>query len=257
VKRLFVTAVVLASASYAKADVLPGQTGALCYFESTDDGTHLWLVDWKVDGKDYGIIASDRSWASNVLAYARETRGANKEVMYSSLRDIGVIALLENGTTLHQGTVRKRWELSDWSSGSSQTVHYVEVAAPPGSRTAANVVDAYVKGEGATKNSEGGFGTEVEKAINSACGGKVSVRGGEAAKAGLSDRARATAPAIAKLCADADYKTAVSRISELRFSASGKADTQVSAKGLIIEVALGSSPVNTPATVALWLKNNL
>lgn len=242
----------------APAADLPGELGALRYFTSTDDGTHLWLVDWRVEGKEYGIMASDRSWADTVLAYERQGR-SNQRVQYSALRDIGVVALMDNGNSaLYEGTRRKQWSLDDWSSGSQKTIHYVEVAAPAGSRTAADVVAQYVKGEGAAKSSDVGTApADIAKTINGACGGKLTANVGEAAKAGMVGRARAAAEAIAKLCADNDYKTAAARITEIKFSSSGKADTQVGLRGSTLDVAFGTVPLNTPATVKLWLKNNL
>ncbi len=252
-----VLAIAFTSLPVLAAD-LPGELGALRYFTSTDDGTHLWLVDWRVDGKEYGIIASDRSWADTVLAYERQGR-SNQRVQYSALRDVGVVALMDNGaSTLFEGTRRKQWSLDDWSSGSQKTVRYVEVAAPAGSRTAADVVAQYVKGEGAAKSSDLGTApADIAKTINGACGGKLTVSAADAAKAGMVGRARAAAESIAKLCADDDYKAAVARLTELKFSASGKADTHVAVRGSTLDVAFGNVPLNTPATVKLWLKNNL
>jgi hypothetical protein len=121
------------------------------------------------------------------------------------------------------------------------------------------LVELYAKSEGASRNIElGTAAADIEKMVNGACGGKIAVKAADAAKAGMVERARATGQAIANLClGDADYKAAVAKLEDLKFSASGKADTAIARKGKSLEVAFGNTPVNTPATVTLWLKNNL
>jgi hypothetical protein len=241
----------------AVASPLPGTTGPLRYFSSQDDGTHLWVVDWTNGGKDYALIATDRAKIDYVLAYAKSTRGSDS-VIYAAPKDMASLSLTESGDTLYEGSLRKQWTLYDWSSGKERTVHYVEVAAPAGSRSADDVVQAYVKGEGATKQTEQGTAAaDIEKSLSSSCGAKLSIKLGDAAKAGFVDRAQATGKTLAQLCTDNDYKSALAKITEIKFGSSGKADTATTLKGKTIEIAFGNDPVNTPATVSLWLRNNL
>lgn len=241
---------------------LPGKLGNLRYFVSPDDVSHVYLVDWKVDGRDLALLLlSDRvsAEADKVVVHERRDRSGS-HVIYSAGRDVSALAFTDgDGRVLYEGTERKQWTLTDASGNKEQITRYVEVPPPPGTRTASQVAEIYVKSEGAARDIELGTApADLEKLINGACGGKASVKAGDAAKAGMIGRARVSGQTIANLCmSDADYKTALAKIEVFKFSSSGKADTAVSMKGRSIEIAFGNTPVNTPATLSFWLRNNL
>ncbi|HSI02837.1 MAG: hypothetical protein ACAI38_04755 [Myxococcota bacterium] len=249
--------------AFAAGDApLPGKLGNLRYFVSPDDASHVYLVDWNVDGRDLALVLlSDRvsAEADKVVVHERRDRSGS-HVIYTAGRDVSALAFTDgDGRIMYEGTARKQWTLTDSAAGKEQVTRYVEIPPPPGTRTAAQLVDLYVKTEGAGRNIELGTApADIEKAVNGACGGKVAVKANDAAKAGMVERARVAGQAIANLClSDSDYKVAVAKLDDLKFSASGKADTAIARKGKTLEIAFGSTPVNTPATVTLWLKNNL
>ena len=192
-----------------------------------------------------------------MLAYEKQPRSYDS-VEYRAPEGIGPAVLMMRGRTTYQGTDRRAWLLADWSTGNNEHFYYVEVAAPADSRSASDVIDAYVAGEGAKPGTDlGTVPTDAEKTLASACGGTISVKATAAANAGMVDRVRATSAAISKLCEDADYKVAIAKLTELNFTASGAADTRIAMRGKAVDIALGSTPLNTPATVRLWLKDNL
>lgn len=259
--KLVVAVVAFLAALPASAADLPGTTGPLRYFVSTDDASKLYLVDWKLDGKDLGLLLLEgraSTEADKVTAHERRTR-QGEHVIYAAGRDFSRLVLADgDGRTMYEGTARKTWTLTDSSNGQDQTNRYVEIPPPTGTRTAAQVVEQYVKSEGAAKVTDAAPAkADIEKTVNAACGGKVNAKVDAAAKAGMAERARVTGQAIAGLCADADYKAALAKVTELKFVTSAKAETTTTLKGKSVEVAFGTNPVNTPATVSLWLKNNL
>ena len=241
---------------------LPGKLGLLRYFVSPDDASHVYLVDWNVDGRDLALVLlSDRvsAEADKVVVHERRDRSGS-HVIYAAGRDVSPLVFTDgDARIMYEGTARKQWTLTDSGAGKEQVTRYVEIPPPPGTRTAAQLAELYVKTEGATRNIELGTApADIEKVVNGACGGKVTVKAAEAAKAGMVERARVAGQAIANLClGDDDYKAAIAKLDDLKFSASGKADTAFVRKGKTLEIAFGSTPVNTPATVTLWLKNNL
>src|SRR5262245_44118470 len=118
-----------------RAPALPGKLGPLRYFESIDDASKIWMIDWNLDGEELALIRLSNhrnAIAEKVIAYKlmERTPDPRRFTLVAEHHASPLIFADEGGVVLDGGTVRKRWNLYGTSGDGGAPAPYVERPVP-------------------------------------------------------------------------------------------------------------------------------
>ena len=241
----------LNTAAYADNMGLPGKFGPARILHSLDDASTIEFVEWTF-GKDERVLMRLKNHKSDsadvVFAFETEERSRNpRRFTWRSAGKAAGFAVSDNGRqTLDQGSSKKLWSVYGLSGSSDDSNGYVE-RGPGDDKLKKDLITQYSQRELPSSNSA------ALQALKSDCGvGSVDASSNEAGRAGL------VASGLAQLCQeDADFKSAISQLKGVKVRAVKTPVTEFKRVNGVLEVNLGTLPLNLEATTKSWIKENL
>ena len=251
----------IATLLFAPADTLPGTLGPVRYFASTDDQTHIWLIDWTLEGHQLALIELTESkgpYNNRVIAYVKKMHG-KKEFAFVADPEASLLKLAdEDDKTVYKDEQLKSYRLYGALASPTDAVTYVEAKPPTGSEAAQDIIQGYIAFEGGQTTDDATLAADAEKAISTACATTIKVDSSGLAKKKLSGKGHAIAQGIADLCArDEGFRTKFQAVKAVHFTVSPTKDLALSKKGATLNAGIGERSIDTRGRTISWLKTGL
>jgi hypothetical protein len=245
----------------AQTDTLPGTLGPVRYFTSADDPSHVWLIDWTLEGHQLALIQLTENkgpYNNRVIAYVKKMHG-KKEYAFVADPEASVLKLAdEDDKTIFKDEQLKSYRLYGALAAPTDAITFVETKPPAGAEAAQEIVKGYIAFEGGPVTDDNTLAADAEKAINDACNMSIRVEGTGLAKKKLTGKGHAIAQGIADLCGrDAAFRTKFQAMKIVKFAVSMTMDLGLSKKATTLNAGIGERSIDTRGRTISWLKTGL
>ncbi|HRK09323.1 MAG TPA: hypothetical protein PLZ57_16260 [Pseudobdellovibrionaceae bacterium] len=240
----------LAMSALADNQGLPGKFGPARVLHSLDDSSTIEFVEWTF-GKEERVLMRLKNHkndsADQIFAFDTEERGRSpRRFIWRSVGQAANYSVADEGKqTMDQGSAKKLWTVYGLTGSYSDSNRYVE-RGPGEESLKKDLISQYAKRELPSSNSAG------VQALKAQCGvSSVDASSSEAGRAGL------VASALAKLCEeDADYKSEIGKLKSIKVRAVKTPGTEIKRADGVLEVLVGTLPLNLEASTKFWIKEN-
>jgi hypothetical protein len=245
----------------AQTDTLPGTLGPVRYFESTDDPSHLWLIEWTLEGHQLALIELTESkspYANKVIAYVKKMHGRSEFAFVADPEASTLKFADEDDKVVHQSEQKKSYRLYGVLASPTAAVTYVEAKPPAGQFVGEEIIKGYIDFEGGPETDDNTLAAAAEKAINDACDMSIRVEVSGLARKKLTGKGHAIAQGIADFCGkDQALRAKVRALKVVRLTASPTMDLALVRKGTTLSAGIGARSIDTRGRTVSWLMKGL
>lgn len=236
--------------AFADNHGLPGKFGPARILHSLDDASTIEFVEWTF-GKDERVLMRLKNHkndsADQIFAFDTEERGRSpRRFIWRSIGQAANYAVADEGKqTMDQGSAKKLWTVYGLSGRGSDSSRYVERGAGD-EQLKKELIKQYAQRELPSGNSAG------LQALKANCGvSQVDAGSNESGRAGI------VASALAQLCEeDPDYKAEIGKLKSLKVRSVKTPATEIKRVDQVLEVLVGTLPLNLEASTKHWIKEN-